>query len=607
MSGHAYYFTIEATNSAGLSSFASSTAYSHIAGLPSIGVVYDLDPSLTLGLEGTGLSLHDQDVDVLIDPESLSSRWIGFVHPSLPLTYTVSLGSLPGSNNIVAPISVGTQFSYIFNNVFLEHGFIYYVTVTANNEYGSVNATSDGVLVLRDLNRALLYASVYDGTEDVDTDYQSSSSIAAAQWFFPTPVRAYVTHYKWALFEAVNGNRSNLVEVKSSKNVASQTSAITAGVSLLEGVTYISAVHACIERYCLDSVFSDGFQVSIPPVAGTINAIYTPLEWNTEYGTSSYGLLILSWESFIDPQIAFYEWALGTGEPGYELVVYWNQAEWFENQVSVYVNETISLHKRNTVALRGYNTAGLYSMTSASLFWNVNEEVIVQDSVPRSPLIVYDISNSQVQTLETTDWREIEHLDNKPTDLDYTNSPDTLSATWPDLRYRTYQYSISSSPAFQSCGSPESLACGETIANSITVTALSLVNGERYYFCVRAQRDDAILPTPDTPSVLTSCSNGITVDLAAPVGGCVQIVSPSLEARGHTIGSGGEPSGLRPILDNSRECKETNTSRFQSSVSEIHIIWNQFLDVEQSGNAVHAIGVAYYEHSIGTCTNKINV
>ena len=81
----------------------------------------------------------------------------------------------------------------------------------------------------------------------------------------------------------------------------------------------------------------------------------------------------------------------------------------------------------------------------------------------------------------------------------------------------------------------------------------------------------------------------------------MQIVPPRLNESA-TLGSGGEPSSLGPLLPTSHECA-TNRSQLQVSTSEVHIIWNQFLDVEQYGTAVHTTGVARYEYAVGEEVN----
>ena len=560
-------------------------------------MVLDINPNTNFDIVSTGLSLHNEDIDILVDSQQLAASWTGFEHAHLAVTFSVGLGSQPGIDDVVSftPASGGR---YLFSNVRLVHGSRYFATVIAETVTGRTNASSDGVLVLLNIERGVLpYTTVYDGGTDIETDYQLSTTFASAHWLFPPAITQHASHYQWAVLLAVGGNSSNLVQVKAYENVGRQTLAAAGGLELMAGERYVSAVQACYPASCLPPVYSDGFRIATYPGSTRVNATYTPLEWNMDSGTSSLGVLQITWEPFTDPRIAYYEWSLGTAEPGYELLIYWNRVEWSENEVLVTINETVSLHARNTVSLRGYNSAGLHSTASSPLYWNIGGEVLPQDSVPSSPLVVLDVLESQVPISLVTDWRQLEHQEEDVRDIEYSNSVSSVSALWPLLRYKRYNYSVSATPSFQPCGSPTSIACGSTIANSITVGNLRLTDGRRYFVCVQAVRDDAIQQTSSTPAVLTVCSNGVTVDLTPPAGSCVQIVPPRLD-ESVTIGSGGEPSSLGPLQPAPLECV-TNGSQFQASTSEIHIIWSQFLDVEQNGSAVHATGVAYYEYAIG--------
>ena len=604
ISGHDYIITVRAINSAGLTSYSTTDPpFTYTYGLPSVGVVFDIDSSLSPDLID-GINYSHLDVDVLLDPSELGARWAGFLHPDLNVTFSISLGTQPFSQDIVAMTTVGDNTSYVFDGAYLNHSMTYYITVAAESSVGQVNATSDGVLVLRGLGDYLRYATVYDGLFEIDIDYQASLSSASARWVFPTSIHSYISHYMLALMRIADSTNFTLEQVSDFQNVGLQSSGGVANLQLIDGARYIAAVKACFVGSCLDPVYSDGFQISLPPnMMGSLSAVYSPVNLDMEFGSSSSGYLEISWDPFRDPQIAYYEWALGTGESGSELLVYWTRAEWFETSVSVNVNVTISLHTANVVTVKGYNTAGLYSSISMELRWRLDDgEVVPQSSVPLSPLVVVDIEESEVERLATSDWRQRQFREWDPMDMQYTRSPDSLSGAWPNLRYMQYDYSISTTPTYQSCDSPESIACGETIANSVTVRGLSLMHGQRYYFCVRGSRGEAIHVTPATPPVFTSCSNGITVDLTPPTGGCVHIITPSLlDAQVDVIGGSGSGSAgeLRPLLERNRECVYLNESTFQSSTSELFIGWEPFTDVEQYSSAVHISGVAYYEYAIG--------
>ena len=605
LSGHTYYLTLRARNAAGLESFLTADGFTHIHGTPTGGRVVDLDPhNLDHSSENGCISLHGSDTDLVVDSDWVAAQWEGFDHAHLNVTFSVGLGSVPGRDDVVPFTWVGMETQHTFTNLTLVPGENYYFTVIASNDYGITMATSDGFAYLSGINDAVSMVTVVDGNEEGrDIDYQYSASSLGAQWVCPPHILPYVSHFLWAILSGDPLTSSQLTPVWEYQNVGSETWAIAGGLELKPGEMYISAVQVCLSTpipTCLAPAYSDGVSVLDQSDVSQLYAIYTPLEWNPIYSTSSYGKLDIQWSPFQDAKIAYYEWAIGTGEPAHELLTEWSSVEWYETSLTVYLNTTISLHKNNTVTLQGYNWAGLHSRTAVALSWNVDGEAIPQHRVPRSKLIVYDIPQSEVREPHTTDWREIEYSEWDPVgiELDYTSSAHSLSAAWPDLRYTSYNYSVSTSPIFTSCSTPGSgLACGSTIANSVTIPDLHLQNGMRYYVCIQTQRSFAIHTSSSSPLTLTACSNGVTVDLAPPTGTCVQI-QPQTPEWESDLASGVMASGSGDFALPGSECA-SNGSQFQTSSSDLYIVWSPFHDVEWYGNAVHSSGVAYYEYAVG--------
>ena len=576
LSGRYYYITIQATNQAGLSSYI-STPFTHISGRISQGVVLDIDPAIIYNLTRSYNS-YNKDIDILVDSERLAIRWSGFIHPNLPVNYSVSLGSSPGIDDIVSLVTVGMATEYEFTNVSFTSGSVYYSTVFAENIYGRVNASSDGVLVLNAVRDSLSNATVLD-----QLVYQVSTSAVSANWVFPDLISTHASRYDWALLR--DGYQATRYT-----NVGKDTSIITSVNELEIGIEYKSSVRACFPDLCLDPVLSDGFYISIPPRPGSIQAIYTPIETDDASGTSQFGSLYLSWDGFAGEQILYYEWSIGNAGMGQELVVYWNRVYGISDEV--YLNETLSLHKTNYVTVRGYNYAGLSVQSSALLKWRINGQELEQNEVPRNPLVVFDITESDVLPLFTDNWKEIEHVAVTYTDIEYANTT-SLSAAWPDLRYTTFSYSISTQQQFSTCQSNDlyAITCGNTIGNAVTATNLDLVDGERYYVCVQGLLSDAIHPTPHTPHTLTHCTNGVIVDLTPPKSGCVEILTLYVPESDHMTGSGDAM-----VVPDNRECSRDTGVVFQVSSSEVFVVWEEFSDVE---GAWHVGGVANYQYAIG--------
>ncbi len=627
--GKSYYFTLSATNRAGLSAFLTSDPYYYDTVTPSPGLVLDFDPSAPMEVV-SGSSFHLADVDVLLEGAAVGVRWTGFNHPTAAVEYAVALGRSPGSHDTFPFTTVPSQVSsFTFAGVALQEGSTYYATVVAETGFSRVNSSSNGVLVYRQGGvAALRQAMVRDGTGEVDVDYQASSSQVSAQWLVPAHLHARISHYEWALLQAADqegetptrggeesgsgirldssGSGSNvsesglgpdveqLVVIRDYENVGKDMVGV-ASVSGLraDGSVYINAIKACFASGCLPPVVSNGFQISTPPRPGSFNATYMPLQFDEVYSSSSSGTLELEWEEFQDPQLAYYEWALVGGAEGVGLLAGWRQVDWFQNRIIVTLNVTVSLHGINTVTLRGINSVGLYASTSAALQWRVRDRVTPQEDVPRPPLVVYDTDSSQrVRNLAETGWRQ---EDSSVVDIQYTGSESSLSGAWPDLRYSQYNYSISLEQRYQPCSSEGTLACGTTALNAAIVSNLPLSHGERYYFCVQTNREFALHSTPTTPPSLEACSNGVTVDLTPPLGRCIKITTPASHLTRE------EGVSLGEVRD--RECAGINDTVFQVSTSELFLVWAEFGDVEESGNAVHASGVAHYSFAIGQQTD----
>ncbi len=583
LSGLDYYVTIRATNQAGLSSYL-TTPFTYISPTPSQGCVYVIDPTMKFDL-ASDFNIYKRDIDILVETERLAIAWAGFTHPHLSHNYSVSLGTSPGLDDVVPVTAVATVTEYEFTNVSFIGGVMYYATVAASNGYGTLSVSSDGVLVLPRLREALNEGTVFDGpSPDSDINYQLSKSVVSANWVFPALISTHLSRYEWSLL-------GDGILVTSYTNVATDTSVSSyIDESLVEGVLYQSAVRPCYQDKCLDAILSDGFYISVPPRPGSIRAVYSPSTEVDEYGQSNEGGVALSWEPFEGAGIVYYEWVIGHAGMGREIVV--NLSRVYGISVNEFLNATLSVHTLNFVTVRGYNVAGLYAQESTPLQWEVKGQILPQSKVPRNELVVYDITESDVPILSTDNWKEIEHIFISYTDEQYINST-SLSAAWPNLRYTTFDWSISVRQEFTSCrDDPYAITCGSTIANAATAMNLDLVNGQRYYFCVRGLLINAIHPTPDTPHTSTHCSNGVTADLAPPTSGCVQIIT--FDPEDHVTGSGG--SGVAP--DN-LDCASEEGLAFQVSTTEVVIVWTEFMDIEQYEGAWHVAGVTNYQYAIG--------
>ena len=358
-------------------------------------------------------------------------------------------------------------------------------------------------------------------------------------------------------------------------------------VQLQPNTTYISAVQACVKHMCLEPIVSDGLEVTGPPSPGTAVAEYTAMVVDSTSGVSTRGILNISWSTFDDPDLSRYQWAVTTSQnAGYSLVSEWTEAAVDVRRVTIVLETPLSLHVNHWVTLMAINTAGLKTSTVTPLVFRGS---------PPPPLVVIDVEDESVVAVSASDWRQLEHHSPSYVDQEYTQSVRSLSAAWPALRYNTYNYSISTERAFQPCPNPSMATCGSTVANALTVSGLTLIDGQRYYFCIHALAEDYISPT-NSPVGVTACSNGITVDRSPPKPACVQIIPPALPSNLPELTSGDHVES-NFVPDQTQSC--VNQSGYQASTSELRIVWDRFVDSEENRNVPHAYGVHHYEYAIG--------
>ena len=581
--GIEYYVSIRVANSAGLSSTFSAEPFYQNFPLSSCLSVFEADPDSSPDVASLGFLPQQEDVDILMDDETILVGWSGLYGNHLNATFTVALGSQPGRSDIAPFVSVDSEHSYSFTDLELSPGSMYFTTVKASNSLNQVSASSDGFLYLPADSTG---GYVWDGLSDGDINYTAYRSEVSARWYFPSSLTPRVTYYRWGLFRAADDNTSNLTEVLPFRNTGRKKSVI-APVRLQPNVTYINAAQACLKQICLDPIYSNGFRLTDPPKAGSVVADYRALVIDSTSGISSRGLINISWSSFEDADLVRYRWAVSTSSSaGYDLVTEWRNVSASTQMVAQTLDAPLSLHVSHWVVVTAINSAGL--QTSA-----VTPLIIQGPEAP--PLIVLDVADNAVSSLSTTDWRNVEHHSPDFTDIEYSRSFNSLSASWSSLRYSLYNYSISTERVFKACDQPNLVTCGSTIANAVTVTSLSLLDGERYYFCVRAIADNFIPPSA-APLGVTACSNGITIDLSPPKAGCVQILPPTLPSQLPELSSGNQAEE-RSSPEQPRAC--VNQSGYQASTSVLRIVWDRFVDSEENRNVPHAYGISYYEYAIG--------
>ncbi|KAI8519528.1 hypothetical protein Bbelb_027850, partial [Branchiostoma belcheri] len=239
--------------------------------------------------------------------------------------------------------------------------------------------------------------------------------------------------------------------------------------------------------------------------------------------------------------------------------------------------------------LRGRNQAGLYSVTSREIHdcndpgsVNIRDPVIF-DAVPDFNATLEEESGISLATNQF--WTV--------PDEDFTRSRDTLAAAWPSLRHGNYYWKVLSAESIERwsfhrqeneinyhsfrCDEPETLRCGQTKDNFVNVQGLHLQNGQRYFVCVFAEETTLEYEKfQHVAEEVSVCSNGVVVDTEPPVAGEVH------------AGWGNK--------------------NYQTSTTELQIVWESFRDVDVHGNTGHQhSGVMKYEYAIGTSPGVMDV
>ncbi|CAH1259452.1 Hypp2286 [Branchiostoma lanceolatum] len=606
---HAYYMSVRAENTAGLSLVVSSGPYVHVIDVPSKGVVMEVsDAQREASVFG-----HEGDIDFQNTTEQLHCEWWGFSSSHLSVTYQVGVGTTPGTDDVISFADAGMETHFTWNHLHLQRLQVYYVTVIALTDAGNTTVTSDGVRVVVDddvINgttvfdgagcRALGYNTTFSHHADIpyggcadDIDYQASLTAVSAHWSVADDIRPFVRHIEWALEreDAING-ATIWEKVTDFRNVQMSPEATWTSLRLTSGDKYRSVVRLCHTAGCFKPVFSDGFRVlHEAPIPGQI----TDIHYN-----STASALTFTWERFThghvtpgrDSYMLGYEWTLSsemssqlTGHG--DVILPWQNIEYpapTGSRLTYMVTFDHPLDPTHCLRLlvRGYNKAGLSSLSARDVI-NCDTD---NPADFRTPLVIDAVGEyEQLSPSHTSDiYLETNQRWPLP-DKEFTPASAKLSAVWPTLRHGLYNWKVISADSIRhwayvttqhalrcsdyECGSPEVLACGTTKDNFVNVPGLGLRHGRRYHLCVHADQTVLQFETFDQTLVeVDTCSNGVTVDLTPPSPGQVWV--------------------------NRRD------QDFQTSTSELYVFWDSFADVEDHGMSSHRSGIQKYELAIGS-------
>ncbi|CAG2234222.1 unnamed protein product [Mytilus edulis] len=605
---HTYYVSIKITNSAGLVTIQTSDSYIHDVQLPAEGVIIDVDPQNFV----TDIPLKDiEDIDFQTSADSMSARWSGFAHPHLDVTYNISIGTTAGGSDVVSMKDVGTSLSHQESGLALTPFETYYFTVTAISSAGNTAVSSDGVTIVTE-NDGLSGITINDGKpcnmtdltvghhEDDnrlycadDVDVQMSTSSLKAYWSVPVGIQSY-TRDAYIAIEKRTGTGNMWTTFRDFVHYSTVFDVSIDDLTLDPGIKYRIVLKLCARTICFQTIHTDGVMViANPPTAGDITIEHL----NTTEGNGVEKLAV-SFTQFYDPDIEDttekyaavdkYEFAITDNSVLRKPYMTWTNLVTYTtnaNQISFEyeLNGTMDFSKCKRFSIRGYNNVKLYTTISTE----------VKDCDAYNPILIIpnividavgapdalDSHGKMIYLEENAYWPE--------PDMDYTPYKNVISAAWPTLRHKDYDYAILDAKTIdvttyyhqisqlsltKPCDHPDSIRCGHTINGFMNelFSNNELVHGTRYTVCVHA---NPIQITRETwieyLEEINSCSDGIVVDLTPPVAGRLWI-------------------GVNPGIV------------YQTSNTDLYINWDGFHDVEEYETGPHATGIKEYILGIGT-------
>ena len=435
---------------------------------------------------------------------SLHATWSASDPQSGVVEYKYAIGTSAGGTNIVDWTSVGVSTEITKTGLSLVDGAAYYISVMARNGAGlwSAVGSSDGIIC--DTTPPSVPV-VTDGGE-----YTSTTTTLNASWTSSDP-HSGIAEYQYAI-----GTSAGAADVVGWTSVGTTASVTRNDITLIGGTTYYFAVKARNKAGLWSSIgTSDGITCDGTPPT-------TPVVIDDGAYTADASKLHAAWSSN-DPEsgIVEFQYAVGT------IAGAANTIGWTSVGTDTELNLTgLSLAQNVTyyISVKARNGSGMWGAIGSS------DGIKVDPTPPNTPVVIRDGV--------------------------YSTSAGSLRATWssedPESGIQEYQYALGTS-----AGETEVVSWTSAgIATSITRSGLSLVDGQIYYFSVKARNGAGLWSAAGR-------GEGITVDASPP---------------------------STPIV--------TDDGNYTISSTTLHASW--------SSQDPHT-GIAAYEYAIGTSAGATDV
>jgi M6 family metalloprotease-like protein len=461
--GTVYYFSVKAENGGGLQSGVVSTdGQMADASAPASPASVD---------DGAGA-----DAAYTTSLTQLSANWPAASDPhSGVVKYWYAIGTTPGGTSVANWTDNGLSLSVTRAGLSLANGQVYYFSVKAENGAGGQSSVRSSNGQIADNTPPSAASSVKDGTGS-DITWTNSLTQLSANWVGAADAQSGVAKYWYAV-----GTSAGASDVVAWTDNSSALSVTRTGLTLADGTIYYFSVKAENGAGLQSAAASSNGQRpdSTPPAAPGVvrDGAGADTAW-----AGYLSQLSANWDAATDALsgVVKYRYAIGT-TPGAT-----NVLGWTDNGLATSANPTgLSLSNGQIYyfSVTAENGAGLQSLAA-----NSNGQT-VDATPPTNPAPVNDGTGADVYYIATTTF---------------------LSANWagssdPESGVARYRYKIGT---FAGSGDVADWT-DNGLVTSVTKTGLTLVNGQVYYFTVRAENAAGM------PSTAVS-SNGQMVEVTSP-------------------------------------------------------------------------------------------
>lgn len=460
--GQTYYTSVKAENNGGLMSTPSVSNGQKIDTTP------PSDPSEVR--DGVA-----SDTDYIPINSVLSANWPASVDAESGIArYWYAVGTSSGASNTIPWTDNATATSFTRTGLGLTNGQVYYTSIKSENNAGILSSpiVSDGQIV--DVT-APDVVTVNDGA-GVDVDFADSLTQLSSNWTVSTDAQSGIARYWYSI-----GTTAGASDTAAWTDNATATTVTRNGLSLTEGQDYYFTVKAENGSGLISTTsVSDGQRVDTSPPS-SVALVNDGTAADAAFATSA-GSLSANWPAAADVQsgITHYWYSIGTTSGASDT------AGWTDNGTALFVTRgglTLTDGQAYYFNVKAQNGGGLISATTSS------NGQLYDTSAPTGIAFVYDGIGS---------------------DITYTTATDTLSANWAatddaNSGLARYWYSVGTT-----AGASDVVQWTDNgFSTSVARTDLSLLDGQAYYFAVKAE-NSAGLQTP------AKKSNGVTKDSSPP-------------------------------------------------------------------------------------------